>query len=213
MRHDPELHASWYALDVVRQKEYLAGYFINQMGFRTLIPTETRWRKKSRYTKGKVEVPFAAVPGVIFVALPASPPWLRILELSLVTGVLSVGDMPMPLDVGELMRYMAGQLDGHLVVERVKVRGKGGVPVDGSRRSIFVQGRGVLRAPAEQRHMRSNREVKSGGQAMVAEGPFRFTTVTVQKIVGARAKVLLPLFGADGGVPMDVPLENLEAVA
>lgn len=207
----------WYALDVVRQKEYVAGYILNRMGYATFIPTETRWRRRNRYARAKVEVAFAAIPGVIFVCLPAEPNWPRLLGLSVITGVLSIADVPRPLDAGELWRYRAGQLDGHLVVERVKVVGRGGVGVWRSRRSISVQGRGVLRAPPEQRHMRSRREVRVGSQAMVADGPFRYVTVTVQQIVGARAKVLLPLFGSaaspSGGVSVTIAVDQLEAVA
>jgi transcription antitermination factor NusG len=206
----------WYALDVVRQKEYLAGYILNRMGYPTFIPTETRWRKKNRYAKSKSEIAFAAVPGTIFVQLPLMPPWPRILDLSPVAGVLSIGDVPVPLDTKELWKYRATQLDGRLVVERAKVRGKGGETLEVSQRSIFVQGRGILRAPKEQRHMRSKREVKEGGEAMIAEGPFRFFAGRVVKIAGARAKVLLPLFGSkaseDGGVMVTVPLGDLEAV-
>lgn len=206
----------WYALDVARQKEYLAGYFLNRMGYPTFIPTETRWRKKNRYTKAKVEIACAAVPGVIFVALPIIPPWGRILGLSLVSAVLSIADTPVAIDTAELWRYRSQQLDGRLVIERVKLRSRG-AEVDRSQRSIFVQGRGILRAPKEQRHMRSKREVHVGGNAVFAEGPFRFVTVKVEKIVGARAQVLLPLFGssegAAGGVRMTVPLEDVEAVA
>lgn len=209
----------WYALDVVRQKEYLAGYFLLKMGYETFIPTETRWRKKHPYARRKVEVAFAAVPGCIFVELPPSPPWLTILELPAVAGVLSIGDVPVPVDSKQLGEYRAGQLDGRLVIERVKkpFRVDGvTVQVDRSERSIFVQGRGILRAPKEQKHMRSNHEVREGGQAMIAEGPFRLSSGRVVKISGARARVLLPLFGAEasaeGGVTVSVPLGNLEAV-
>lgn len=216
-RHYGDDGVRWYALDVARQKEYLAGYILNRMGFETFIPTETRWRKRNRYAKAKVEIAFAAVPGVIFVALPLCPDWLRVMGISVVTGVLSIGDVPTPVDAEELGRYRATQLDGRMVVERRRVRAKGGGEVERSERLIHVQGRGVLRAPKEQRHMRSNREVHVGEHATIAEGPFRFVTVTVQKIAGERARVLLPLFGADGqeegGVRMTVPLSDLEAVA
>jgi hypothetical protein len=43
----------------------------------------------------------------------------------------------------------------------------------------------------------------------VADGPFRDNNVRVQQIAGARAKVLLPLFG---GVEATIPLHELEAI-
>lgn len=191
---DDDLH--WYALDVVRQKEYVAGFIFQRMGCFSFIPTETRWRKRNRYTKSKAEVAFAALPGVIFVGFPGPPNWFQVMSMHLVTGVLSTEDRPHRLhtDTQEWMAYRATQLDGYLVLSRVKARYRG-EDIDRSVQSIFVQGRGILRAPKEQKHMRSKKEFKAGDRVMVSGGPMRFETVTVKKITGSRAEILLPLFG------------------
>ena len=74
MTGETDMH--WYALDVVRQKEYLAGRILQRrLGCATFIPTETRWRKPNRFAKSKREVAFAALPGTIFAGFPGGPDW------------------------------------------------------------------------------------------------------------------------------------------
>jgi hypothetical protein len=149
---DDEYH--WYALDVVRQKEYVAGYLLNKMGCVTFIPTETKYRKKSRYTKGKLEVAYAAFPGVVFAGFPTYPNWLRVRSLGLVNGVLSLPDSegrvyPRRIDTAsrEWMMYRGMQTDGQLTIERHLVRFRG-QEVERSVPLIHVQGKGVIRSPA-----------------------------------------------------------------
>jgi len=147
---DDELH--WYALDVVRQKEYLAGYFLNKLGCMTFIPTETKFRKKNRYSKGKLEVAHAAIPGTIFVGFPGPPNWFRVMSMHLVNGVLSLprsdgGLLPRRIDTAsrEWLHYRGAQIDGQLTVERHCVLHRG-VKVERSVALVHVQGRGVLRS-------------------------------------------------------------------
>jgi transcription antitermination factor NusG len=211
---DDERH--WYALDVVRQKEYVAGHIFNRLGWETFIPTTTRYRKRNRYAKAKVEVAYAALPGVVFVGFPEAPDWYRVMGMHLVNGVLSVDDRPRRIDVNdrEWLAYRDSQNDGHLVIEKVKQNRyvkalQARTDVDVSTSSIHVEGRGILRAPEVQRHMKSNREFGQGDKVMVSDGPFRFSIGTVMQIAGPRANVLLPLFG--GETEIDFPLGDLEA--
>ncbi|MET3924586.1 transcription termination/antitermination NusG family protein [Devosia sp. 2618] len=146
---DDEYH--WYALDVVRQKEYVAGHILNRMGCVTFIPTESRFRKKTRYSKGKMEVAHASIPGTIFVGFPEAPNWFRVMALHVVNGVLSVDHRPRRIDTAsrEWIKYRGYQTDGHLTVERhkvmVKVNGEQ-VEVERSVPLISMQGRGVIRS-------------------------------------------------------------------
>lgn len=149
---DDEYH--WYALDVVRQKEYVAGYLLNQMGCMTFIPTETKFRKKNRYAKGKLEVAYAAFPGVVFAGFPTAPNWMRVRSIGLVNGVLSLPDAhgrvyPRRIDTGskDWTLYRGRQTDGHLTIERHLVRFNGH-DVEKSVPLIHVQGKGVIRSPA-----------------------------------------------------------------
>lgn len=146
--NDDELH--WYALDVVRQKEYVAGHIFSKRGWMTFIPTSTKFRKKNRYTKGKLEVAHPEIPGVVFVGFPTAPDWFSVMRLHLVNGVLSVDDHPRRIDTAskEWLQYRGYRTDGRLTIERhkvtVKVDGQE-VEVERSVPLISVQGRGVLR--------------------------------------------------------------------
>lgn len=211
---DDELH--WYALDVVRQKEYVAGHIFNRLGWETFIPTTTHYRRRNRYAKAKVEVAYAALPGVVFVGFPTTPDWYRVMGMHLVNGVLSIDDRPRRLDVKdrEWLAWRSSQNNGHLVIEKLKqnryIKAIGGrADVEVSTSSIHVEGRGLLRAPDVQKHMKSKREFGQGDKVMVSDGPFRFTSGTVVHLAGERAKVLLPLFGSETAI--DIPLGNLEA--
>lgn len=138
----------WYAFDVVRQKEYVAGLILNRMGCMTFIPTEMRFRKKNRYSKSKIEVAHAGIPGVVFAGFATAPNWYRVMSLHLVNGVLSIDDKPWRIDTAgkEWIRYRSKQIDGQLVVERHRVMFRG-AEVERSAALVQVQGRGVIRAP------------------------------------------------------------------
>lgn len=147
---DDELY--WYALDVVRQKEFLAGYLFNKQGWMTFIPTQTGFRKKNRYTKGTVEVVRPALPGMVFVGFPVLPPWLQVMSMNLVNGVLSVPDSqgrvyPRRIDTAsrQWIDYRGSQLDGQMTLERQIVLHRG-QEVEKVVPLISVQGRGVVRS-------------------------------------------------------------------
>ena len=144
---DDELH--WYALDVVRQKEFVAGYLLQKRGHVTFIPTETRYRKRNRYAKGgKLEVAYAGLPGTIFVGFDGPPKWFDVMSIHLVNGVLSMDDQPRRIDTSskEWLKYRGSQLDGSLVLEKQMVTFRG-AEVERSVALIHLQGRGVLRSP------------------------------------------------------------------
>ena len=144
-----ELH--WYAIDVVRQKEYVAGHIFNRKGWMTFIPTETRFRKKSRYCNSKLEVAHPEIPGVVFVGFPGAPDWFCLRNIHLVNGFLSIDDRPRRIDTAgkEWLTFRGYRADGRLTVERHKVMVKIGgeqVEIERSVPLISVQGRGVLRS-------------------------------------------------------------------
>lgn len=147
---DDELH--WYALDVARQKEYVAGYILERrFGCVTFIPTATRFRKRSRYVKSKhdrLEVAYAAMPGTVFCGFPSAPRWFDVMSITLVNGVLSMDSRPRRIDTAgeEWVEYRAHQLDGSLTVER-QVMVHRGAEIERSVALIQIQGRGVLRSP------------------------------------------------------------------
>jgi hypothetical protein len=142
---DDELH--WYAIDVMRQKEFLAGYFFNKRGCMTFIPTMTKFQKRSRYAKGKVEV-----PGTVFVGFPEAPNWFQVMSMNLVNGVLSVPDSmgrvyPRRIDTAsrDWINYRSTRLDGQMTLERQIIVYKG-QEVEKTVQLVHVQGRGVIRS-------------------------------------------------------------------
>lgn len=148
----------WYALDVVRQKEYVAGHLLNKMGAMTFIPTETKFRKKTRYSRSKMEVAYAAFSGVVFAGFPIPPNWMRVRSCGLINGVLSIPDSqgrvyPRRIDTSsrEWINYRSRQTDGQLTIERhrmaVRIDGET-VYIERSVPLISVQGKGVIRSPA-----------------------------------------------------------------
>lgn len=147
---DDELH--WYAIDVVRQKEFLAGYFFNKRGCMTFIPTETKFQKRSRYAKGKIEVVRPEFPGTIFVGFPGEPNWFDVMSMNLVNGALSLPDAsgmvyPRRIDTAsrEWLRYRATRLDGQMTLERQLIIYRG-QEVEKTVALVHVQGRGVIRS-------------------------------------------------------------------
>jgi hypothetical protein len=147
---DDEAH--WYALDVMRQKEYVAAYLLQRrFGCMTFVPTQTRFRKRSRYVKSaqsKIEVAYPAVPGVVFCGFPAAPEWFHVMGMHLVNGVLSMDGRPHRIETAsrEWIDYRAHQLDGSMTIER-QVFLYGGGEVERSVKLIQIQGRGVIRSP------------------------------------------------------------------
>lgn len=143
---EDELH--WYALDVVRQKEYVAGYILQRAGCMTFIPTRMAFQKKTRYAKSKIEVARPDLPGVVFCGFPSEPNWYRLMNMHVVNGVLSVDGKARRIDTAsrEWLDYRGRQLDGSLVIEaqHMKYRGE---DVKRSVALVQVQGRGVIRSP------------------------------------------------------------------
>lgn len=181
-----ELH--WYALDVVRQKEYVAGLIFQRKGCMTFIPTEMSFRKKNRYCKSKLEVARPGIPGTIFVGFDGPPNWYSVMSIHLVNGVLSLDDQPHRIDTASLewLAYRGSQLDGGMTVERHKVKMKvDGVEVDVERSFslIKVQGRGVIRSHASLRPQASSHRP------------------VVIRAAGERARVLGSLLGKVEPIP------------
>lgn len=181
-----ELH--WYAIDVVRQKEYLAGYQFQRRGCMTFIPTEMGFRKKNRYTKGKIEAARPGMPGTIFVGFDGPPKWYEVMNMNLVYGVLSLDDKPRRIDTAsrEWVIYRSKQLDGAMSLERHKVKVKVDgeeVEIERSVALIRVQGRDVIRTHA-------NLKAKAGSHRPV-----------VIRAAGERARVLGALLAAQSAIP------------
>ena len=166
---------NWFAFTVMPQKEYTAADIMRSWGIATYIPSETRWRASNKYTKArtlKQDQVFPAVPGYLFAGFPGDPPWYRLGNFPLVTGVLGRKDTP-----------------HHIVAETL-------------RDFFAAYSNGSLRAPSAQRHMRTRGEFAKGDTVDVLDGVFRDARVPVIEIKGHMATVLMPLFGSEQEVDL-----------
>lgn len=109
---------SWYALRVRPQAEFMVAYMLRQRDVRTYVPTETRWRRRSRHVEKAAEFAYPQIPGIVFAGFPGVPHWLGLFSNRLVLGAIGHDGAPIELDPGRLYRFFAHCLNGHLVVER-----------------------------------------------------------------------------------------------
>lgn len=202
---DPE-NLDWYAVTTAPQKEHVAAYFLRQYGLRTYVPTETRWRRHNRHSRQKSEIAFPVTPRYVFVGVAGEPAWWEIMQVPHVTAVVGIEGKPALFSrkakkdagPGEFREWMAVIPNGEL-------------RIGAGERRIFVNGRGIFRAPKEQRHMRTHKEFGVGDQVVVVEGPLEGMTFKVEDIKGKNAKVLMPMMMETGLREVSIPLGSLEA--
>ncbi|CDP52343.1 hypothetical protein [Devosia sp. DBB001] len=175
---------NWYALTTHPQKEYTLAHILRSLGVETFVPTQTRWRATNRHTKArrhKEEMAFAVVPRYVFAGFPGTPPWFHLSQIPLVTGVVGDKEQALRLNRFRFIEFAAAYANG------------------------------ALRAPVEQRHMRSREEFGVGDQVTIVSGAFRDHVVPVTQIDGDMGTVLLSLFGTEREI--DLPLEYLSNAA
>jgi len=185
----------WYAFLVPAQKEYTAAHILTRRGAVTYVPTHTRFRRRNRYAKRKEEFAFPVAPRYVFAGFRHPPEWYWLFQLPLILAVVGINGTPKSMLNNKLAEFMGATPNGKLKLAE-------------GERSIEVEGRRPLRAPKEQRHMRTHREFKAGDEVDIVDGAYRDRKVIVREITGHMAKILMPLFGAEREV--EVPLENLE---
>lgn len=80
---------TWYALKARPQGEYRLQRVLSEMGITAFVPSEWRWRKKSRYAEPK-KTQFPAYKSIVFVGEGASRlDWYRLSEVHLIIGCLA----------------------------------------------------------------------------------------------------------------------------
>lgn len=170
----------WFVLLVPPQKEYQACNALRLRGIDAFVPVETRWRRKNRYRKAKVEVEYPLLRRYVLVGFyPDERPWGRVLDLPLVNGVICRDGQPFGISY-RAIEHLIGKDD------EAKVR-----------------------APVEQRYMRTYREFAEGDEAMVTHGSLDGWKVRIEEIDGPSARILVDMLGK--AQYLDVPLEILEA--
>lgn len=87
---------SWYAVRVAGREEVKIRYDLVRDGWTVFCPWRTLWVRPSRYTKKRVEKPFALIPRFLFVGFPANEgvPWLDVCSVDGVYGPLGNNGRP-----------------------------------------------------------------------------------------------------------------------
>lgn len=191
---------NWCAFTVPAQREYLAAYFLRTVvGATTYVPTETRWRRHNRHSRAKDEIAFPVAPRYVWAGFAGEPPWWDISQIPMISGVVGI-------------QGKAALFGGKTFDKFVATIPNGELRVGNGERRVYINGRGVFRAPREQRHMRTHKEFGIGDLVVVTTGPFADMKFKVENIRGKNATVLMPML-LDGGLrEVSIPLGVLEGV-
>ena len=165
----------WYALQSVPMKEFAAFTALRRHGMTGFLPVEYRWRRHNRWTRRRMRVAYPMFVGYLFVQCDGELPWMTLLEIDAVRGVVAFDGKPAPIADSAMRGLM--RVSGVSVPHRASVN--------------------------------THRSLRPGDLAMIAAGPFRDRTVTIEQIDKGKARIFLDLFGVVR--PIDVPLEHLEA--
>ena len=159
MRHELKVvtqpgEPRWYALRVRVQEEYTVAYMLRQQDVFTFVPTEERFRRRTRYTKSKAGFAAPIMPGCVFARFDGEPAWYYLLKNQLIFGVEGSDGRPWALEPGELYSYFARSVDGCMVFDK-------------GLKMIAVTGRGLLRGPRTQVKVVSHRKREEDAPVVV----------------------------------------------
>jgi transcription antitermination factor NusG len=172
---------NWFVLNTRASSEFKAAEKVQDLGYETFVPTEGRYRRRSRYARAKELVQYPLLPSYLLIASNDNVRWFDVLSLDPVLGVISSGDRPAtvrPSVVNELKQR-------HVKHE--------------------------FNAPDCQKFMRTGHEFAAGDECEIMAGPFRGHEVTVQTITGNAASVVLDLFSRKQAVKISLDLLSLKS--
>lgn len=121
-RHDlrvvtnPSEERYWYALRVRPQAEYVVSHLLLKAGVEAFVPTETRFRRRTRYVAQKAEFAYPQIPGLVFAGFPGEPAWYWLLRNPLILGVEGTSRQAWRLDFHRLASFLARTQTGRLVM-------------------------------------------------------------------------------------------------
>ncbi|GLI23472.1 transcription antitermination factor NusG [Xanthobacter flavus] len=157
----------WYVIRVAPQKEFVVQELLSRKGIVTYCPSDSRWRRKTRFQKAKQLIPYPLMPSYVFAGfVPGVPAWLDLFSIGPVLGCVGVHGEPR------------------------RVRPEGMKKLIGSYRNGLVR-------PDEEQFMKTWREYKRGDLVRISQGPFEGIVVPVVEVKGPNAKILLQMFGSE----------------
>lgn len=173
--------AQWYALRVLPQKEFLVAYLLRKQGVRTFVPTETRFRRRTRYVRSKTEFAHPVIPGCVFAGFDGSPAWFNVLKNRAIIGPEGMDGHPWRLQIegrDGLFSFLASTIDGCLVIE-------------GGQRLIHVQGRGMVRSPTTQVRTISPRKRRDPDAPIAVEATGRRARLLARFVIPEPAALMM----------------------
>ena len=159
--HGDERH--WYALRVRPQAEYVVSYLLLKGGVEAFVPTETRFRRRTRYAAQKAEFAYPLIPGLIFAGFPGEPAWYYLLRNPLILGVEGTSRQAWRLDFSRIASFLARTQTGRLVFAEQD---------DERLRMISVNGR-LVRSPTTQVRVVSKKRLEAKTEAEAVLQPNR----------------------------------------
>ncbi len=148
--------AQWYALRVHPQKEYTAAYLLERAGegVWAFVPTESRFGRRTRYSKAQAEYARPEMPGCIIVRFDSDPIWYNVLRNNLVMGPIGGGGFVWRLH--DMISFLSRTTTGRLVIQ------------DGTQ-LVEVNGR-LMRAPTSHKRIISRRDRDAEPPVIEAKG-------------------------------------------
>lgn len=169
----------WYALLTPPGREFVAQKILRRYGLRTFVPIRREWRRKNKFVKTKELHSYPVAPRYVFAGFQRR--------------------VPLWFDLFNLP----------VISGVVGLEGEPS-PIRGEAMSRLIQKTaGGLNAPAVQKFMRTHHEFAVGQTVEVIDGPFEGRKVPVVAIRGARASLMLQLFGAE--MEIELPMDILQA--
>lgn len=149
----------WYALRVRPQAEYVVSYLLLKAGVEAFVPTETRFRRRTRYAAQKAEFAYPQIPGLVFAGFPGEPAWYWLLRNQLILGVEGTSREAWRLDFHLLAGFLARTQTGRMVFSEE----------DGERLRMIRVGNRLVRSPTTQVRVvsKKRREAKTEAEAVV----------------------------------------------
>lgn len=175
------LRYDWFPLRVTPGRERLARLLLEDRGIVTFVPTEAKWRnrtKQDRARRQKQLIEYPWHPGLLFVGITRPYPWHDVFCWDVVRSIIS----PTPTSPCRLK---------HEEVWRLMQR----------------FGRGRFVRPEHQRWMRSGEEFAVNDPVVVIDGALEGRRFIVSGITGELASVFGEFFGT--ARCFDIPVEHL----
>lgn len=101
---------TWFILKAAPRREYRVQKILSDLGVTAFVPSEWRWRKKSRYQKSPTKTDYPAYKSVVFVGQgDAVLPWYKFERVSAILGCYMnpVTGFPSVISTSDIQQVMA----------------------------------------------------------------------------------------------------------